>query len=103
MFQTRRGSLKLSVAGQICCKLYAREKESSAKMLLRVLQRTANGIQSVFFALQDVTLCRRRPDQGDGEAERAARLGLQCGLPVASDVLGYWLYCPQAPREFESS
>ena len=28
----------------------------------------------------------------------AARLGLQCGLLVASDVLGYWLYCLK-PRE----
>ena len=101
MFQTRCGSLKLSVAGQICCKLYAREKESSAKM--RVLQRTANGIQSVFFALQDVTLCRRRPDQGDGEAERAARLGLAVWFAGRFRCFGVLALLSQAPREFESS
>ena len=38
-------------------------------------------------------LCSRRPDdQGDGEAEQV--LGLQRGLPVASDVLGYRLSSP---------
>ena len=72
-------------------------------MLLRVLQGTANGIQSVFFALQDVTLCRRRPDQGDGEAEKSCEARLAVWFAGRFRCFGVLALLSQAPREFESS